>query len=156
MFHQGHLWPRRGWCGALSPAGFWPCSGNLPRPTLTHSQYVGSCCSAGRIYAWQGVHWPFWSKQFQGWVCIERATDWWSCPRTVQHSGREVMAGTLTHSPSAMHSISSMCPLNTVLRLEVPVGIRKVGLLSSTGASTVTHTQSKNRKELPSPLHQSL
>lgn len=40
-----------------------------------------------------------------------------------------------------MHSISSLSPLNTILELDEPDGMRKVGLLSSTGASIFTHTQ---------------
>lgn len=43
-----------------------------------------------------------------------------------------------------MHSISSLSPLNTILELDEPDGMRKVGLLSSTGASIFTHTRTQN------------
>lgn len=42
-----------------------------------------------------------------------------------------------------MHSISSLSPLNTILELDEPDGMRKVGLLSSTGASIFTHTHAR-------------
>lgn len=45
-----------------------------------------------------------------------------------------------TYSPSAMHSISSTCPLSTVLELESPDGMKNDGLLSLAGSSEVTHT----------------
>lgn len=44
-----------------------------------------------------------------------------------------------TYSPSAMHSISSTCPLSTVLELEGPDGMRNVGFLLSAGSSIVIH-----------------
>ena len=59
----------------------------------------------------------------------------------------EVMADSFTYSPSAMHSISNTCPLSTILELEGPDGMRKVGFLSSAGSSIVTHrTDSQRRK----------
>lgn len=64
---------------------------------------------------------------------LEQVGTWWMAFRT------EEVAGLFTHSPSATHSISSTCPLNTILELEGPDGMRKVGFLSSTGSSVVTH-----------------
>lgn len=48
-----------------------------------------------------------------------------------------------TYSPSAMHSISSTCPLNTVMELDGPDGMSNNGFLSSAGASRVTRSEIK-------------
>lgn len=63
---------------------------------------------------------------------------WWCLSRWALESFR---ADSFTYSPSAMHSISSTCPLNTILELEGPDGMRKAGFLSSAGSSIVTHKE---------------
>lgn len=161
---QTHLWPWRGWCGAPSPAGSWRCSGNRLRLTRTRSRCEGSSGSAGRTCAGPGDRRSLWTRRFQGWVWIQRERETARGKRqrvmmTLEQVGswgfQEVMADSFTYSPSAMHSISSTCPLNTILELEGPDGMRKVGFLSSAGSSTVTHTDSQ-RKLLPSLLHKSI
>ncbi len=145
---QTHLWPWRGWCGAPSPAGSWPCSGNLLHLIQTRSQCEGSCWSARRICVLMGGRRSLWTRRFQGWAWIQREREREREGRDKEwrwHSSRwaleqEVMADSFTYSPSAIHSISSTCPLNTILELEGPDGMRKVGFLSSAGSSTVTHT----------------
>lgn len=47
----------------------------------------------------------------------------------------------VSYSPSAMHSNSSTCPLNTVLELKGPDGMRNEGFLSSAGAPRVAHSE---------------
>lgn len=68
----------------------------------------------------------------------------------------EIMEDSFTYSPSAIHSISSTCPLNTILELEGPDGMRKAGFLSSNGSSVVLQTQIHTHRLLPSLLHQSI
>lgn len=153
---QTDLWPWRGWCGAPSRAYFWRCSGNLLRLILKRSQYAGSCRSAGKTCVWLGDRRSLWSRRFQGWA--------WS--QSERERGRQRVMMThdqastwgfkdwnngrlfFTYNPSAMHSISSTCPLNTILELEGPEGIRKFGFLSSAGSSIVTHTHRFTKKTI--------
>lgn len=65
---------------------------------------------------------------------------WWYLSRWPLEAFRTEIMDSFTYSPSAMHSISSTCPLNTILELEGPDGMRKVGFLSSSGSSVVPHT----------------
>lgn len=151
-----HLWPWRGWCGAPSRADSWPCSGNLQRPTPTRSQYEGPSGSAGKIFAWLGDLRSLWSRRFQGLAWNQREgrdkERWWHSSRWAleQAFRTEEMANYFTYSPSAIHSISSTCPLSTVLELEGPDGVRNDGFLSSAGSSIVTDSE---RKLLSTLLH---
>lgn len=144
---QTNLWQWHGWCGALNQADSWRCSGNLLRLILTRSQYAGSSGSVGRMCAWWGNRRSLWSMRFQEWAWIQRRKErgkqwWWHSSRWPLEVFRtEVMADSFTYSPSAIHSISSTCPLNTILELEGPDGMRKVGFLSSNGSSVVSYTQ---------------
>lgn len=60
-------------------------------------------------------------------------------------------SGVFTYSPSAIHSISSTCPLRTVLELEGPDGMRKFGFLSSAGSSMVARTDSQREPLVSDP-----
>lgn len=61
-----------------------------------------------------------------------------------------------TYSPSAMHSISSTCPLSTVIELEGPDGMKNDGLLSFAGSSADAHTRFRGRHSYhTSPLRSS-
>lgn len=150
---QTHLWLRHGWCGELSQVDSWQCSGNLLHQIQTHPQYAGSSGSAGRMCAWPGNRRSLWSRIFQGWAWIQREREgrdeykerWWHSSRWALEGFRtEEMAESFTYSPSAIHSISSTCPLNTILELEGPDGMRKLGLLSSIGSSVVAHELHKS------------
>jgi len=161
-----HLWPWRGWCGAPSPAGSGRCSGNLPRLIPTRPRCAKSSGTAGKMFAWLGGRRSLWSKIHPGcaWTQVERERrrereetkqnkGWRHLSRWALEAFRaEVMEDSFTYSPSAMHSNSSTCPLNTILELVGPDGMRKVGFLSSAGSSIVTHTQ---RELLPALLHAS-
>lgn len=76
---------------------------------------------------------------------------WHSSTWALEAFRTKEMADSFTYSASAIHSISSTCPLSTVLELEGPDGMRKDGFLSSAGSSTVTHRFTM--KLLPTPLH---
>lgn len=91
LITRTHLWPWRGWCGALSRVDSWRCSGNLPRLTRTRSQYEGSSGSAGRTCAWLADRRSLWSRRLQGWVWNQSETEkergegdkewWWHLSR---------------------------------------------------------------------------
>ncbi len=142
-----HLSPWRGLYGAQSQGRSWQCSGNLRHRTLTRSRFEGSSDSAGKMCAWWEDRCSFWSKRRQGWACNQSHTETGKRQRLVmtrrwalEPLKSKAKADSFTYSPSGMHSISSTCPLNTVLELVGPDGMRKDGFLTSAGSSTVTHT----------------
>lgn len=136
-----NLGPWRGWCGVWSPADSWQCSGNLQRRIRRRSQCATSSGSAGRTCVWPGVRCSLWTRKPPAWVWGKqwRNKKWWWrwhwSRWSLRALERDLIGHYFTHSPSAIHSISSTCPLNTILELEEPDGMRNVGRLSSIGSS---------------------